>query len=58
MTFSVERPSVLSTQKLLVIVKVHSLELEHGCAWLLQTYGYEYTQAADRAQKETYLIAH
>ncbi len=49
--------AVLKGEKPLVLVEVHSEELERRCARLLEEFGYECAQRGDLGKKESYLVA-
>lgn len=49
--------TVLTTAKPLVLVEVHSAQLETQCAQFLEDFGYECSRRADVGKKEPYLLA-
>ena len=49
--------TVLKTVKPVVLVEVHSAELERACAQLLQSLGYDYERRIDAGKREPYLLA-
>jgi FkbM family methyltransferase len=49
--------AVLRNEKPLVLVEVHSEELENRCAQLLEEFGYECDRRVDLGKREPYLVA-
>lgn len=50
-------PTVLKSEKPLVLVELHSEELERCCTQLLEEFGYECARRVDLGKREPYLIA-
>jgi FkbM family methyltransferase len=49
--------AILKSEKPLVLVEVHSEELESRCARLLEEFGYECSRRIDLGKREPYLVA-
>jgi FkbM family methyltransferase len=49
--------AILKSEKPLVLVEVHSDELERSCARLLEEFGYECARRVDLGKREPYLVA-